>query len=49
MRVNAICWQYRHNSSGYTYCTREQAKQVLKTFEQMENSQNVIEDNPLGK
>ena len=38
---DAICWTYRYQSSGFTYCTREQAKQVLKTFEQMEKSQNV--------
>ena len=41
---NAICWQYRYQNHGYTYCTREQAKQVLKTFEQMEKTQNIEED-----
>ena len=33
---DAICWQYKYQSSGYTYCTREQAKQVLKSFELIE-------------
>lgn len=46
---DAICWQYRYQSSGYTHCTREQAKAVLKTFEQMEKSQNIEEENILGK
>ena len=46
---SAKCWQYRYQNSGYTYCTREQAKQVLKTFEQMEKTQNFEEENVLGR
>lgn len=33
---NAECYQYRYQPSGFTYCTREQAKNVLKTFEKLE-------------
>ena len=44
---SAKCWQYRYQNRGFTYCTREQAKQVLKTFEQMEKSQNIREENVL--
>ena len=46
---NAICRQYRYQSSGLTYCSREQAKQVLKTFEQMEKSQHIEEEDTLIK
>lgn len=46
---DAICWRYRYQSSGYTYCTREQAKAVLKNFEQMEQSQNNEIENTLLK
>ena len=46
---DSICRQYRYQSSGYTYCTREQAKSVLKTFEQMEKSQNIQEENVIGE
>ena len=42
---DAICWRYRYQPSGYTYCTREQAKAVLRTFEQLEQSQNIEEEN----
>lgn len=41
---SAHCWQYRYQNRGYTYCTREQAKQVLETFKQMENSENNEEE-----
>lgn len=44
---NSKCWQFCYQPSGLTYCTREQAKQVLKTFEQMENSQNIEDENSL--
>lgn len=46
---NSKCWQYRFQPTGFTYCTREQAKQVLKTFEQMENSQQLENKNSLSK
>lgn len=41
---NAICWNYRYQPCGFTYCTREQAQQVLKTFEQMEKTQQIEEE-----
>lgn len=46
---SAHCWQSRYQSRGYTYCTREQAKQVLRTFEQMEKSKNIEEENIIEK
>lgn len=44
---NSKCWQHRYRPMGSTYCTREQAKQVLKTFEEMENSQNIENESGL--
>lgn len=41
---SAKCWQYRGNPGGYTYCTREQAKQVLGTFEKMETKHSQREN-----
>ena len=39
---SAKCSQHPYRS-GYIYCTREQAKQVLATFKQMEDNQNIEE------
>ncbi len=36
----ARCWRYQFQSMGSTYCTRDQAKQVLNTFEQMEKAKS---------
>lgn len=39
---DAISGGFVHQSMGYVCCSREQAKQVLQTFEQMEHAQNTL-------
>lgn len=39
---DAISSGFVHQSMGYVFCSREQAKQVLQTFEQIERSENSI-------